>query len=72
MHAVVTGGGSGIGAAIALALAEQGATLTLMGRDQARLDTQARALESRAMGPTVQAFITAERKEAAHRGGRTV
>ncbi len=37
-----------------------------------RLDTQARALESRAMGPTFQAFITAERKEAPHRGGRTV
>ena len=37
-----------------------------------RLDTQARALESRAMGPTFQAFITAERKEAPHRGGRPV
>ena len=37
-----------------------------------RLDTQARALESRAMGPTFQAFITSERKEAPHRGGRTV
>ena len=37
-----------------------------------RLDTQARALESRAMGPTFQAFIAAELKEAPHRGGRTV
>ena len=36
-----------------------------------RLDTQARALESRAMGPTFQSFITAEREEAPHRGGRT-
>lgn len=46
-HAVVTGGGRGIGAAIATALAEQGATLTLMGRDQARLEARARALAAR-------------------------
>jgi 3-hydroxybutyrate dehydrogenase len=46
-HAVVTGGGRGIGAAIATALAEQGATLTLMGRDQGRLDARARALGAR-------------------------
>jgi NAD(P)-dependent dehydrogenase (short-subunit alcohol dehydrogenase family) len=43
-HAVVTGGGRGIGAAIAAALATQGATLTLMGRDQARLEAKARSL----------------------------
>jgi NAD(P)-dependent dehydrogenase (short-subunit alcohol dehydrogenase family) len=43
----VTGGGRGIGAAIATALAEQGATLTLMGRDQARLEARARALAAR-------------------------
>jgi NAD(P)-dependent dehydrogenase (short-subunit alcohol dehydrogenase family) len=41
---VVTGGGRGIGAAIASALAEQGATLTLMGRDQTRLDARVGAL----------------------------
>ena len=46
-HAVVTGGGRGIGAAVAAALAEHGATLTLMGRDQARLDAQAYALAPR-------------------------
>ncbi|HTT37054.1 MAG TPA: SDR family NAD(P)-dependent oxidoreductase [Burkholderiales bacterium] len=45
-HAVVTGGGRGIGAAVARALAEQGATLTLMGRDHGRLDAQAQALAS--------------------------
>lgn len=42
-HAVVTGAGSGIGAAIALELARQGATLTLVGRrEQALQDTLAR------------------------------
>jgi NAD(P)-dependent dehydrogenase (short-subunit alcohol dehydrogenase family) len=40
-HAVVTGGSRGIGAAIAEELARLGASVTLMGRDQARLDAQA-------------------------------
>jgi NAD(P)-dependent dehydrogenase (short-subunit alcohol dehydrogenase family) len=48
-HAIVTGGGRGIGAAIAAALAEQGATLTLMGRDRARLDKHAKTLSARAL-----------------------
>jgi len=48
-HAVVTGGGRGIGAAIAAALAEQGATLTLMGRDRARLEARAQTLTARAV-----------------------
>jgi len=52
-HAVVTGGGRGIGAAIASALADQGATLTLMGRDQARLDAQASALSRQTQVGTV-------------------
>ena len=47
-HAVVTGGGRGIGAAIVASLAEQGATLTLMGRDESRLHEQASALETKA------------------------
>ena len=38
MHAVVTGGGRGIGAAIAWELAALGARLTLMGRQRARLE----------------------------------
>jgi NAD(P)-dependent dehydrogenase (short-subunit alcohol dehydrogenase family) len=48
-HAVVTGGGRGIGAAIAVALAEQGARVTLMGRDRVRLEAQAHALAAHAV-----------------------
>jgi 3-hydroxybutyrate dehydrogenase len=43
-HAVVTGGGRGIGAEIAVELARLGATLTLMGRDEARLEEHAARL----------------------------
>lgn len=39
-HAVVTGGGSGIGAATAAALLRAGARVTLMGRDGARLESR--------------------------------
>jgi NAD(P)-dependent dehydrogenase (short-subunit alcohol dehydrogenase family) len=39
-HAVVTGGGSGIGAASAQALAKLGARLTLVGRKRDRLEAQ--------------------------------
>lgn len=53
-HAVVTGGGRGIGAATALALAARGANLTLMGRDQGRLDAHAEAV-SQAHGVEVAA-----------------
>lgn len=37
-HAIVTGGGSGIGLAITEALVENGATVTIMGRNKKRLD----------------------------------
>jgi len=53
-HAVVTGGGRGLGAAIAAALAGDGADVTLMGRTRARLDERAGAI-ARAAGVRVRA-----------------
>jgi len=43
-HAVVTGGGSGIGAATAAMLLRAGARVTLMGRDAAKLEAKRAAL----------------------------
>lgn len=43
-HAVITGGGTGIGRAIARLFAEKGASITLMARDEARLQAVADAL----------------------------
>ena len=44
MHALVTGGGSGIGATIARALAAEGAALSLVGRRAAPLEAMAKEL----------------------------
>jgi NAD(P)-dependent dehydrogenase (short-subunit alcohol dehydrogenase family) len=54
-HAVVTGGGRGIGAAIAAALAGEGATVSVLGRDPARLGAQVESLGggTRAQGVAV-------------------
>lgn len=46
-HAVVTGGGRGIGASIVAELAQAGAKLTLMGRNRAQLEAQARRLDTK-------------------------
>ncbi|MSQ19270.1 MAG: SDR family oxidoreductase [Betaproteobacteria bacterium] len=43
-HAVITGGGRGIGAAIARALANSGADVALLGRDMRRLEATAKAI----------------------------
>ncbi len=51
-HALVTGGGRGIGAAIAAALAEAGARVTLLGRTEAELKATARALPGGALAVT--------------------
>ncbi len=44
-HAVITGGGSGIGAAVADALAVEGVVLTLVGRSQDKLQKKAGTLK---------------------------
>ena len=45
-HALITGAGSGIGAAVALALAQQGCRLSLAGRSQSKLQQQAERLRA--------------------------
>lgn len=51
-HALVTGGGRGIGAAIAAALAGAGARVTLLGRTGAELEATAAALPGGALAVT--------------------
>jgi NAD(P)-dependent dehydrogenase (short-subunit alcohol dehydrogenase family) len=56
-HAVVTGGGRGIGAAIASALAAAGARVTLMGRNEAELKAK---LETLPVGQAVRCDVSDE------------
>ncbi|WCM28570.1 SDR family oxidoreductase [Sphingomonas sp. QA11] len=51
LHAVVTGGGTGIGAEIARALADQGANLSLIGRRRAKLEEVAGQIPSACIAP---------------------
>lgn len=53
--AIVTGAGQGVGRGIALALAKRGATLALLGRTEAKLDTV--AAEIAALGGTAAGFV---------------
>lgn len=47
-HAIVTGGGRGIGAAIATRLAQLGARVTIIGRDRSVLEKQAQSIGTQA------------------------
>jgi NAD(P)-dependent dehydrogenase (short-subunit alcohol dehydrogenase family) len=58
-HAVVTGGGSGIGAAAALELARLGARLTLIGRRPEPLAAEARRIADATGGETATAPLDA-------------
>jgi NAD(P)-dependent dehydrogenase (short-subunit alcohol dehydrogenase family) len=60
-HAVVTGGGSGIGAAIAEALLHAGARVTLMGRNLERLEAQRE--KCRACGDVACATVDVTQEE---------
>ncbi|KXV01172.1 3-hydroxyacyl-CoA dehydrogenase [Caballeronia megalochromosomata] len=59
-HAVITGGGSGIGASCAEALARAGARITLMGRDIARLEAQRDAMRAHGDVACVSVDVTNE------------
>lgn len=56
-HALVTGGGRGIGAAIATALAAAGARITLLGQNRARLEQHAFTLPESAEPHVVVASV---------------
>lgn len=51
LHALVTGGGTGIGAEIARTLATQGANLTLVGRRRDKLEVVARDIPGACIAP---------------------
>ncbi|SCB16366.1 SDR family NAD(P)-dependent oxidoreductase [Cupriavidus alkaliphilus] len=59
-HALVTGGGRGIGAAIARRLLADGASVTLLGRDSGTLQATVQALHGQAPAGAVVSFVTAD------------
>lgn len=61
---IVTGGSRGIGLAIARALAEDGASVVVSGRDAARLDAAQRELEGFGGGVAALAADAAKREDA--------
>ena len=62
-HAIVTGGNRGIGAAIASALAGAGATVTIMGRDSAKLNDTATDIAQKHKVPvtTIECDVSEEK-----------
>jgi NAD(P)-dependent dehydrogenase (short-subunit alcohol dehydrogenase family) len=71
-HALVTGGGRGIGRAIAGALAGAGATVTVVGRDRTRLEqavSEGAAHNAAVADVTDPAAVQAAVREAAQRHG---
>ncbi len=57
-HALITGGGSGIGAAIALALANNGYAVSLLGRREAPLEATAGSLPAASQSARVVCDVT--------------
>lgn len=72
-HAVVTGGGSGIGAAIAKSLSDAGAQVTLMGRNAEKLQDKAMELGAayQVVDVTDRAQVAAAFSAAAEQIGKT-
>ena len=66
-HAIVTGGSSGIGFATAMALRERGMSVTIIARDQGRLDNARKRLSSNSSVGGVAAFSADVSDEAALR-----
>jgi NAD(P)-dependent dehydrogenase (short-subunit alcohol dehydrogenase family) len=59
-HALVTGGGRGIGAAIARRLLADGASVTLLGRDAVALRTTVQSLREALPAGATASFVTAD------------
>ena len=70
-HAIVTGAGRGIGAAIAAELARLGATLTLMGRSGESLQAQSRQLQEGHGRPVKSALVDVTKPESVERAFET-
>ena len=67
-HALITGGGTGIGAAIAAKLAGAGAAVSLVGRRSGPLEEV--AARSAARAKAIVADVTSEARYQRHGGGR--